>query len=61
MSDLTPIADVDQRTGYVRFVPKADSCSAAMGHYSMTSSAAVRSAAGTVRPSALAVFRLMTS
>jgi hypothetical protein len=30
-------------------------------HYSMTSSALVSSASGTVRPSALAVLRLMTS
>src|SRR5262249_59888466 len=42
--------------------PKADSCSAAnSGLYSITSSARTSSVDGTLRPSALAVLRLMTS
>src|SRR5262245_43619918 len=44
-----------------RFVPKGDICSAAKVPHSITSSAATRSASGTVRSSALAVLRLMTS
>jgi hypothetical protein len=46
--------------GDVRFVPKADSCSAAKQHpYSITSWACAMSAGGSSRPSALAVVRFM--
>ena len=45
-----------------RFVPEADSCSAAKGNpYSITSSARASRLGGTSRLSALAVLRLMTS
>lgn len=43
-----------------RYVPIANSCTAAKEHHSITSSAATRSVSGTVRPSAFAVLRLMT-
>jgi hypothetical protein len=39
MSGLPPKADIVPHNRNVRFVPKADSCSAAMKHYSITSSA----------------------
>src|SRR6516164_1438646 len=45
----------------VRFVPKADSSTAAKIPYSISSSASDRNDAGTVNPSALAVVRLMTN
>ena len=62
MSALPPKADMCDATRDVRFVPKADSCAAAKSiGYSMTSSASARSLSGTVNPSALAVFMLITS
>ena len=46
MSAPPPKADIDRRDRHVRFVPKADSCSAANPHsYSITSMAHARSAA----------------
>src|SRR5262249_12612816 len=58
MSALPPEADMCSATSDVRFGPKAD-----IGHlfYSITSSARPSSEIGTVRPSALAVLRLMIS
>jgi hypothetical protein len=51
-----------QTTGAAAMGPTADSRSCNKFHcYSITSSARPRSAIGTVRPSALAVFRLMTN
>jgi hypothetical protein len=41
MSALPPKADIVQHGGNVRFVPKADSCTAAKRCYSITSSACV--------------------
>jgi hypothetical protein len=62
MSALPPKADMCGATRYVRFVPIADSCSAAKGFcYSITSSARASSEGGTVRPSAFAVLRLITN
>src|SRR5215831_16601644 len=62
ISALPPKADIAERECHVRFVPKADSCTAANSiAISITSSARESSEGGTVRPSALAVFRLMTS
>ena len=69
MSALPPIADMCGVNGDVRFGSKADMCSA-LGDvrfvpkadilgYSITSSARPISVLGTVRPSALAVLRLM--
>ena len=54
MSALPPIADMCSAKTNVRFVPKADI-------YSITSSAMESTLDGTVRPSALAVLRLITS
>ena len=56
MSALPPKADMCSATSDVRLVPIAD-----IGCYSITSSARASTDAGTVRPSALAVLRLMTS
>ena len=56
MSALPPKADMCSATRHVRFVPIADIAAT----YSITSSAAFSKPNGTVRPSALAVFRLMT-
>ena len=56
MSALPPKADMCGATRDVRFVPKAD-----MPIYSIISSARACSAGGTLRPSALAVLRLMYS
>ena len=61
MSALPPKADIGRRGWDVRFAPTADSCSAAKCIYSITSSAAARSVGEKVRPSALAVFALITS
>ena len=61
MSALPPKADIAERDRHVRFVPKADSCTAAKSSYSITASAVVSSDGGMVRPSALAAFRLITS
>src|SRR6516165_206002 len=48
--------------GEWRCVPFPDSCTAAYAlHHSITSSARARSEGGTVRPSAFAVLRLITS
>jgi hypothetical protein len=55
MSALPPKADIDQRECDVRFVPKADLCTAAKEFYSITSSALSNSVCGKVRPSAFAV------
>jgi hypothetical protein len=57
MSALPPIADIPGGNQHVRFVPIADIAPA----YSITSSARASSDGGTVRPSALAVLRLITS
>src|SRR5262249_28121840 len=57
MSALHPKADMCGATRDVRFGPKADMPPV----HSITSSAAFRSPCGTVRPSALAVLRLMYS
>ena len=54
MSALPPIADIRSAKTNVRFVPIADI-------YSITSSAMESTLDGTVRPSALAVLRLITS
>ena len=62
MSALPPKADKRETSLIVRFVPKADERTAAKKHrYSITSSALVSSVGGKVRPSILAVWRLMTS
>jgi hypothetical protein len=45
----------------LRFVPRRDSCTAARSSYSITSSARASSGGGMVSPSALAVFRLISS
>ena len=55
MSALPPIADMCSALADVRFVPKAD----IPANHSIISSARACIAAGTVRPSVLAVFRLM--
>jgi ribosomal protein S27E len=54
MSALLPKADIAGRHLDVRFVPKADSCTAAKKVYSITSSALACSVCGTVKPSVLA-------
>src|SRR5262249_30870974 len=57
-------ADIRVTHRHVCLGPKADSCAAANGisHlYSITSSARTSNDGGTVRPSALAVLRLMTN
>ena len=63
MSALPPKADMCGATRYVRFVPIADirytNCEF-MFRYSITSSASPISEFGTLRPRALAVFRLIT-
>jgi hypothetical protein len=41
MSALPPKADISSARGDVRFVPKADSCTAAKNVYSITSSAVI--------------------
>jgi len=56
VSASPPKADIDRGRHAVRFVPIAD-----MGPYSITSSARESTDDGTVRPSPLAVFRLITS
>jgi hypothetical protein len=56
MSALPPKADIGTQPRDVRFVPIAD-----IAAYSMTSSARESSAGGTVKPSALAVLRLITN
>src|SRR5262245_18442864 len=53
---FTPNSDIDCVFRHVCFGPKAD-----MFAYSITSSARASNEAGTVRPSALAVLRLITS
>src|SRR5262245_24535317 len=60
MSALPPKADMCGAIANVCFGPIADSSNAANGHYSINSSAIVRKFGGIVRPSALAVARLMT-
>jgi hypothetical protein len=61
MSALPPKADMCSATRYVRFVPIADSCTAAKCRYSITSSASTRSAGGIASPSAVAALALITS
>ena len=62
MSALPPTADMCGAPVHVRFGPITDSCAAAKSIvYSMTSSANARSLSGTVNPSTLAVFMLITS
>ena len=61
MSALPPKADIQWLYRHVRFVPIADSCSAAKKRYSITSSARPSNVTGKVMPSALAVLRLMTN
>jgi hypothetical protein len=55
MSAIPPKADIAERRCHVRFVPKADSCTAATDlqglAYSITSSARVRTAEGIARGS----------
>src|SRR5258708_6072486 len=60
MSALPSEADIRASLQPVCFVPEADSCSATR-RYSITSSARASNEGGTVRPSALAVLRLITS
>jgi len=62
MSALTPIATKLRTSQEVSFVPTRDSCTAASGAFhSITSSASASIVGGTVSPSALAVFRLITN
>jgi hypothetical protein len=61
MSALPPKADIAGRRLDVRFVPKADSCTATTDVYSITASARATTAGGISSPMALAVFRLMTN
>src|SRR5262245_58877549 len=62
MSALHPKADMCSALGHVRFGPIADSCTAAKTWgYSITSSARANSVGEISRPSAFAVFRLMTN
>src|SRR5215471_8215348 len=61
MSALPPKADKERTCRDVRFVPKADICSAATDYYSMTSSASCWNWQRTSRPSALAVLRFRNS
>ena len=59
---LPPKADIVQHGGNVRFVQKADSCSAAgWRSHSIRSSASDKNDAGIVSPSAFAVVRLRTN
>ena len=60
MSALPPIADIAESHWHVRFVPEADvsNCSKA-APYSITSSVRASSEAGTSRPRARAVAKLM--
>ena len=61
MSALPPKADIGTQSWNVRFVPKADILRRGKERrYSITSSAIDIMPAGMVRPSALAVVRLMT-
>ena len=55
-----PKADMSGAARDVRFGPKADSCTAAKNVYSITSSAMAITPGGMVRPSDLAVLRLIT-
>src|SRR6476646_3146045 len=59
-SALPPNSDIARHSRHVSKVPEADSCSATR-RYSITSSARASNEGGTVRPSALAVLRLITS
>ena len=58
-SGVAPEADVYAASALFGSGPRGDSCIATMAGYSIRSSAPVSSAGGTVRPSALAVLRLM--
>src|SRR5262249_43499453 len=60
MSALPPKADICIAPAHVRYEPKADSCTAARQRgYSITSSARPISVLGMLRPSVLAVLRLI--
>ena len=62
MSALPPKADIGTQSRDVRFVPKADILRCGKERrYSITSSAIASTPGGIVRPSALAVFALMTN
>jgi hypothetical protein len=62
MTGVEPEADVQGSLPNVADVPLPDSCAAAKRSvYSITSSARARSVGGTVRLSAMAVAKLMTS
>jgi len=54
-------ADIDVAASNVCNGPTADSCTAAMRRYSITSSARANIDCGTVPPSVFAVLRLITS
>ena len=58
---FAPKATVGNQTVIRSFVPLPDSCSAAKSDHSIISSARVSSVAGSSRPSASAVLRLMNS
>ena len=58
---FTPKADIDRACRDVRFVPKADITQRSKMTYSITSSAVESSLSEMTRPSAVAVFRLITS
>jgi hypothetical protein len=56
------LEDIGERTRHVRFVPKPDILRCSRNcRYSITSSAVASSVCAMLRPSALAVLRLMTS
>jgi hypothetical protein len=59
--DLPRLIAREQLGRMSALLPKADSCTAAKGSYSITSSARARTDGGTARPSVLAVLRLITS
>src|SRR5215469_9721894 len=62
MSALPPKADIGTQPRDVRFVPKADILRCGKeGRYSITSSASASSLSGIVKPSVLAVLRLITN
>jgi hypothetical protein len=61
MSAIPPKADIAERRCHVRFVPKADICTAAFFPYLITSSAQPSSDSGTVIPRVRAVLRFTTS
>jgi hypothetical protein len=61
VTSAIPLIAAVKRTSLIgSFGPNADSCTAAMSRYSITSSASICIETGTSIPSALAVFMLMT-